>query len=484
MNIAYDKPDVLRLLNVLNLYENRAQDPYFNRNVLNDFYCGKKHFTSVNIGNLDVKFGDVIRLIGENYASKALRSGHTTDWYDIDRNNTGLLDYNNTVTANGRYGVLMLHDQTETENTELSSGDTIYLPGSKVVNGERVARELYVFKNGKMEPCDRTQSYFMPACYTREDGQYVHLIKYLKEKNESLPNLQFNYESDAIVSRAEEFEKFLAFFLDIIKSGEDDFLPDNFFRKTVRDGIAGDVVFEYKEGQFLIDGKGYTQEELISLILLPFRFASIDDSAEPAYSAHSVYPLLHNSLLILFIALAYNYPMFHENKREVFRVHFHWGAIGMAGYPPAKKGYFRTASKTVKKFHSYLQQKKEAPNLFFILIPVFPFLFYSDRREGKDLDLLTELFRQLKEVPAGVQPEVVQEIEAITTAWIKENRKELSPYFLSKFKKKRSILFDGGRGDRELESPGYLQELEYRTISIVVGALFAYFEELMLNNQQ
>ena len=474
-NIAYDKSDVVQLLRTLDLYENKAQDPFFNRNVLNDFYSGKRHFTFVNVGNLDIKFGEMIRLIEDNYAGKTLRSAHTTDWSQIDNNNTGLLDYNNTVTRNGRYGTLMLHDQTETDNADLTSGDIIYLPGSMTINDKRVQRELFIWNNGKMQPCDIHQSYFLPACYIKEGNEFIHLIKYLKQKNRQLVNLVFNYESDAILDRIDEFVRYIRSFLDIILKTKDEFLIGNFFRRVVKAGTTCEPQFEYKDDKLILNGDVYTADELVNAILLPFKLAAVNDKTEPADFEHSTYPLLHNSLLILFFALNYNFPFFHEGKREVFRAHFHWGAIGMAGYPPNKKGYFKTASKTVKKFHSYLTDKKEAANLFFILIPILPFLFYADRREQNDFMLVSKLCAEVKEVPAGTETEVAQTLTQITTQWIEQYKSGLSAYFLSKFNKNRSILCDGQVFHRILECPDHLKNIEYNRISIVIGALFEYF---------
>ena len=376
----------------------------------------------------------------------------------------------------------MLHDQTETDNADLSSGDTIYLPGSKVVNGKRTQLDLFVYKNGVLTACDPGQSYFLPACYFRKEEKCIHLIKLLKERNGQLSGLSFNYESEAIAERMEFFKQYVSWFLDIIRVTKDEFLIANFFRKVVIDGMASEVNFDYNEGRFVLNGKTYSQEELLSLITLSSRLARSEPEAE-FICRTTPYPLLHNSLLILFLALCYNFPGWHDKKREVFALHFHWGAIGMAGYPPAKKGYFKTASKTVKKFHSYIKGRPEVKNLFFILMPIFPFLFYADRRDANDFDCLSELFEKIKEVPQVSEVEAQKIIEDITTKWIESSKKDLSAYFLSKFKKKRSILFDGHFFDHTLEAPGTLKDLPYSRISLVVGALFSYFEELNTQSQ-
>jgi hypothetical protein len=151
-------------------------------------------------------------------------------------------------------------------------------------------------------------------------------------------------------------------------------------------------------------------------------------------------------------------------------VHPHWGARGMAGFPPRATGYLGSRSKrrslrricnTLGAHHSGFSP------IYYVMLPGLVFTLWPASTYPRDVELVAELFRTVAAAPLEHQA-----VETVVKSWLSRHQSSLSPYFLARFRAQGEPLPEA---DVPLESvpaepPGF-RDLTFPQLCWIVGAL-------------
>lgn len=474
----------IKILKALNLYNNRKSKPFINDRVLNELKKGIREFEWINLANHEVEIGSVLKLVEFELKGNVPRSGHIGDWRNIQASSTGLLDYNFLVCANNRFGYPLLHDFSTTENNDLSSGDTIYLPGSEITTTRRKLK-LYTYDGFNYTICNRKDSFFVPFTFVEKDGEFISLTKFHQLKNSEL-SLRLKYNADLIIENQEEYIRILRVFLEELIVNNSSFLMKNIISHFVgMDAQVIDCSVSLNNNKILLNNQSFSIDDLIQASLIPYQFAMQNSSMTleqlvESSEYYKMFPLLSNSFTIMLTSIFESLYFKDDN----IKFHFHWGAIGMAGYPPEKKGYFKTNSKIIRRLLIQLQKlDNHFVSIFFLLIPVLPFIFYS--KEKGDALLIEKLFEKctnLQAIHSGSEAKFIDQIDRTVKYWLAENHADLSTYFLSKFAKNRCIYNSKIHLNKnDFFAPKNMPRINYRLLSLITGSLHKYGDMTLKN---
>jgi Family of unknown function (DUF6025) len=379
------------------------------------------------------------------------RSGHLGNWDDVVVGSAGIVDYNQPICRGSRYGHPLLHAFLTVETAELTEGDTIYLPGSLVREGERELLRLYAWSGRDWQACMRDEPLFVPLLATDVDGELVSLVSFHERRLDRHRDFDFRIEARQLYDRGETFRDLLRALLEAAAR-------DPRSRGLLSDLVSGAVELggSLTAARLERAGSGWTltaetwregyanTEALIDALLIPFEAV-----VRPAEFLASIgeapprFPLISNKALSLASAL-------FESAAAPggFALHLHWGAFQMAGCPPLRNGYF--ASKSNLRFFRWatevaLVALPELKPVFFVLLPVAPFTLWPPDTHAEDVELVGRLLREISSSngrPAaadGVQ--LGRQVEE----WFRVSGGRLSRYFLSRF--------NGGLGLLDAEDP-------------------------------
>ena len=464
----------------------------FPKKAIEQLESGAIPFDWVNLGTCGTSVGTFRKALSVEGVTPP-RTGHIGDWKPIQELRAGPLDYNSAICAGRRrrYGRPLIFDLTQTDNYNASDGDIIYRPSGIFEHPASFHRlDLWCWNNGKFEPLDKDQTYYVPFVMVRRGDQFQSLSTFHIERN-AIINLDCRYWSRIVCEHIDlVFAILVAVFQSIAAESRDDsrilhLLVDrisdrsgrvtrNFSAKAATDGG-----FEIGEVKYL------SGTELAEACLIPFRAAASPDwwRSNIDYIKHTI-PLLSNLTTVCLYAIlnTHNDQLVREKQQNVI-VHPHWGAIGMAGLPPFRRGYFASQAGSIRPVaqvftNSMKQIGLQVNSLVLLLAPAAIFLLTTTSEEIEDEILLNHLLEHLLEKDSKLDADDfgAKDVQKIVKDWWIVSGSRMSPYWKAKFETSRTI---GGaslvtRKASAVISPIF-DLLSFRTLCMATGVLDSMF---------
>ncbi|MFI9273182.1 DUF6025 family protein [Kitasatospora sp. NPDC052896] len=448
------------------------------RQALARLESGGRQLDWIHLGKCDIAMRDLIAIVRDSGLTPP-RTGHLGDWSDIDAGRSGLLDYNRTICGVLGVGSPLLFDTTSTETTALDAGDTIYLPGSVVDRGVAHQLPLLVHTADGLRSADRTKSWFSPFVMVDADGDRKLLSQYHRERNARL-GLAPDYVSSRMVAGADRLRTLLdTALLATEGNSRGKVLLGSLFAGLVgTDGAP-------RDGEVLFDGPGYrvgaellTRQELVERLLLPF--VVIND--EQARQRHldgptpTVVPMLSNLFLTMLMAQLRTHVADPTVAVDGIDAHLHWGAIGMAGFPPRKRGYFEGGEypRRLRPFFDHAAAHAGTAATLFIVAPSVVFTLLPRRSQGTDVELVAQLCGQVRDATKEVTnaDRAAEAVQRVVEDWYARHGEELSHFYRSQFNGKRTISGQTPPPtDPEVVVGEEFLDLTCRQASLIVGAM-------------
>lgn len=446
------------------------------RTALHRLESGRRTLDWIHLGKCDVTIRDLIRVL-RNSGVAPPRTGHLGDWSDIAAGRSGLLDYNRTICRVFKAGSPLLFDTTSTETSALDDGDVIYLPGSTVERG--VARELplLVHTASGLRPAARTRSWFGPFVIVRADDELRLLSECHRTRNARL-DLPLDYVSRRLMKDEKRLHELITTALCAAEehSRGKVLLASLFAGLVGTDGAPRTGTVAFTEKHYAVDDALLSRKELADRLLLPFQVLNRDaarqrhlDGPPPA-----VVPTLSNLFLTLLMTQMRTHVIGPDAPSPDVDVHPHWGAIGMAGFPPRKRGYFEGSEypRRMRPFFDHAVAHAGVPPTLFVVAPSVVFTLLPRRSDATDIHLVTELCQRVRN--AGTRPadRAAVETRRTVTEWFHRRGDALSAFYRSQFNGKRTISGQSPPPeDPEVVACDAFLDLTCRQASMTVGAL-------------
>jgi hypothetical protein len=437
------------------------------------------------MGTRRLRIGALLTLLETSGALSPPRTGHIGNWGDIARGRAGPMDFNKAICARG-LGYPLVYCFTQTEGDGMNSGDWVYMPGSLTDGGRREALPLYTWNGKEFVQRDRQESYLCPLIQTERNDSLVPLIEVHWTMMQKLTCFRSVLEAEIILAHKEEVCAMLQFLIECASSSDN---PRRSFQDLISHVVAKDGTVKRctirREGtSYRLDNVFYTNvESLVEATLFLFWAVTTPRTFfEQIRHLPNSLPVLSNVVTRIFTAhFLTHYPGISKRDaglREPFNLHLHWGARSMAGFPPRRRGYFVSRSKT-RSFRlisdALLSHFPEFRPICVALLPAAIFMLCPTSAHPQDSELLTKLFKTVERVDCARErtPNIgVDGIESAVTSWKLQNAGALSSYFLGRFLPGKGIL---SSGDRPLESepvePDGFRNLTLQQACAIVGAL-------------
>lgn len=161
------------------------------------------YFRVINLAKKNIQIKNLITIIKSNTDITPPRTGHIGNWGEISKGYAGTLDYNKLICQEQDIGYPLIYNFNQTENKCLSSGDTVYLPGSIISDGNRKLLPIHTWNGNYFINRNRENSYFSPFVLTEFDGQKESLITVQKKRMNKLQNFNFRYLESEILNEVE-----------------------------------------------------------------------------------------------------------------------------------------------------------------------------------------------------------------------------------------------------------------------------------------
>lgn len=482
--------DSLTLLRELRLLTpvGRAQ-PLTKRQVAS--MCNREHaFETVHLGMVDLQVGDLFNAISTRPWLSPPRSGHLGNWEDIARGRSGTIDYNKAVCVEQGLGHALVHMFNQTEDATDERGDWIYLPGSSVTGGERTLLELRTWDGHEFAVRDREHPRSSPLTLTPVDDELVPITEFHWRKMQSFDEFGFRSFAQVLIDNEDVVRRLL---LALVTAAHSAAKPEAAFESMFGGAVALDGT--HTRGQLRREGAGYriaettfaSDEHLVDAAIAFMRLAT-----EPTLLTARVgclpghFPVLSNVLsCLLFGVLKTHLAPGAQIEAANLNVHVHWGAVGMAGYPPRKRGYFtqRAAQKSLRSMmRTLVDTVPEVEPLLYVLAPASMFVACPHSAFPEDHEPVDALVRGVISAGEGLEGHAERmrvAVEEVTLDWVRKFGSGLSSYFRQRFASRRSVLHEAELPDGGCTVlPARFAELTTRQTSALTGALFEGFKEL------
>ena len=402
-----------------------------------------------HLGNSNVTLGALRDAIHRTPHLLPPRTGHLGNWSDIQSCCAGALDYNAAICFGESVGYPLVYDLNQTETDDGVSGDWIYLPGSAISRGAQEKLALFTLDEGTLVERGRDHPLFSPFVWTREDGALVPLTLFQKGRNPALRNVSFAYCSTTLLAQEGLFQEILrAVIAGLLDDNAPSRVVEGFTDRVVYpNGIVTRNIPTITNREFDYGEIRFGADDFIEALLLPFRAAAnpLETFGQLSHKGSGI-PLLS----VHFVNLVYAFLKTHllEAGRSAdqapLNTHMHWGAIGMAGFPPFKHGYFREKLNSTRVLAKYVLKAmpKLAP-IVFVLMPAAVYLLWTASDFPRDSalvnDLMEGVLRRTNDLSS--KPNLMQqEIRSTTQTWFEKRSTELSAYFLNRFIRRRSVF--------------------------------------------
>lgn len=455
--------------------------------IIESFANRTKGFDWVHLGSTDIKIGKLLSVIETTPHLSPPRTGHMGNWEQIVRGRSGIMDFNNSICAQGYgYPLLYCFNQTESDGR---NGDWTYLPGSIVSNHNRMELPLYTWNGVEFEKRTRERSFFTPFVQVEWEGKRAPLMHVHIHQMNKFQGMDFRLETAVLYERASLLKEILHELLDYTRRQEN---PRSLFQDILSHQVALDG--EMCRVDILLEGSGYRMgkiyyanlEEMVEAAMLPLQAIHEPDIFFKQISTAPTHMPIISNVLMRILSAIFNthYPDVTIDRSlmtQPFNPHFHWGGRDMAGYPPKKNGYVSAKSKlrNYKRISNVIIDKfPEVDPIFFVLIPAAVFSLCPTDVHENDSKLLAALITRVKNETdhlIGRREVMMEEIERVTLQWLSEERVHLSRYFLSRFRPRAGILTDGEshESSRPIEPEGF-RDLTFQQACMIVGTLMEY----------
>jgi hypothetical protein len=482
----------LDLLSDLDLLgEDRGSGKKISLRDIEQLDTGNRRFNWLHLGATNLTLGR-FQAVMQKYGFCPPRTGHVGNWNPTLEGWGGMLDYNSAVCSQSKYGRPVLVDWTRTETEDLRDGDTIYRPASYITARGTVDLPLLVWNGVGFCQVDRKIARFVPFVATAsEGGALTSLISWHRDHTQAL-GWEFRYLSEAVVLNEGRIREALSSaFTSALRSKDPhrslSLLIDRF---ASLDGVVCREKPAVTDGTVHLGGVTYRSiERLVEVCLVPFRAA-----AEPEWWLSNVahqsatVPLLSNVVVVLAL---YGLLRTHETTEslpsEALVVHPHWGAAGMAGYPPVRRGYFINQIPDLKNCLNMLLETpsgaQPARSMVFLIAPAIIFILTSMSNQPSDEGLLDEMLRAVREGVSPLHYGALNQahIDAIVLPWLSKNEGKLSSYWRRRFSKPTEVsseFADAARPRPRVSA--YLREMPMRLLCMIVGSVDKHFGENVL----
>lgn len=431
--------------------------------------------TVTNLGVVTATVGEIFEL-AHVAGHKPVRSGHIGNWGEIWRGRVGLVDYNRYICRDFEMGAPLLHTHTAIENEERSDGDSIYLPGGVVEDGRYHRLPLFERANGTFRPLPADSSRCCAYVYVQVDGAFISLPR------ARFPECGNNFDDastipDRLLSNEALLREYLgAAVRGAIASPNPNSRLEEVLGGSVdtrgRRGAAPIIV----DGVFVCEETSYRSvEALVDAAVECLKDGSVGRLPQLVRDDGDFRPMLGAAFVIMLVALFDN----EDVSPSEGRLHLHWGAVSMSGYPPKSLGYFsrRSTRKTLRNIAAALSGAAgPSRHVRFGLLPAPILSLLPPREFERDVTLMQELFERVLNgtVAPGADPNVAQaEIDAVTDRWLDEARRTASDYFLRRFAVARTVQNESSvlPADGQPAELGAMANLTMQQSSMLLGSL-------------
>jgi hypothetical protein len=482
-----DAPLSMVILEGLGLTSESAEGLSLRRRRIDELASRQLPFDWVHMGTSLCTVAALERVILEHPMISTPRSGHVGNWTDIADGRAGAIDYNKIICEQTALGVPLIYEFTMTEDEALKLGDSIYLPGSYVRGGRREALPLYSWGGSDFVIRDRTVPRLSPFVLTPDQGQLISLVEFHRRRCANLPSYHFRSQAGLILQNE-------VCLREVLRS-----LVMNAYRQP-NPGKALGLVFDriascdgsVRRASWTVHGNACycdtdefaDTETLLDCAVLPFVAASEPDRVTTEIS-HFARPMplcsspLIGMLLAIFDSHVSDRQIVGRNHRDPVNVHPHWGAIGMAGYPPRRSGHFADHARYSRKlYQTVIREFQEFRPVYFVLLPAAIYLLWPQEHYLRDVELVANLIHDVRRKTDALLEKtniLYEEVSRVVLHWLKEVRSSLSAYFINRFVLRRSVFNDiilppPGRCIR----PDGFDNLTLRQASMMIGALFQH----------
>jgi hypothetical protein len=475
----------LAIVDGLGLTAPSTEGPALSRRRLDALATRELPFEWVHMGTSLCTVATLESVIRQHPTIAPPRSGHVGNWTDIADGRSGAIDYNKIICQQTALGVPLIYEFTMTEDEGLQNGDSIYLPGSYVCGGRRDILPLYSWNGSDFMLRDRATPRLLPFVLTPDHGRLASLVAYHQLRNANLSDYRFRSQAGLILENESRLRDIL---LSLIASA---------FRQP-EPGKALGLVFDriawcdgsVRRASWSVQGAACQSgtaafadaRALVEAALLSFVAATEPDTVVAEISRFErPMPLCSSPLVSLLLAVFNSHfqpghvPAAHELLP--FNVHMHWGAIGMAGYPPRRSGHFADHARYSRKlYQTVMGEFHDLAPIYFVLLPAAIYLLWPQEHCPNDVELVAALIREVRLTtdPLVEKTNILpDEVGRVVQRWLERERHNLSEYFLNRFVSRRSVF-----NDIELPPPGQsirppgFDDLTLRQASMLIGALF------------
>lgn len=438
------------------------------RNEILHINNGDKSFIWIHGGVLDITVCDFFDLFPLN----SFRTGHLGSWEEIINGRACALDHNGTVCKKFA-ATPVISDTLQTENEDMTTGDTVYLPGSIVSKNGIEKLTLYTKNDRKYCEVDRAKSYFVPFVKANYNGEFLPITDIHK-------NPKNNFDNTVFVSTmfAEHKNLIIKILRDIfhgLKNEKVEFsISDVIDRVVYLDGRIERISAKIDNRRIIIGKLEYNNEiDLINDLFIPFIAAIEHDKVVSELGKNkTVFPFLSLSFTLI---LRYVISSLNSTKGQI-NIYLEWGAFNSAGHSLFSSGYYRKKAGLIGKIYNYISKKSiKIPPMFLVLLPSSTMNLLPCTVYGSDTHILDELFNNILNIDNRELAPVVQQNNIVKEAikWHGKWAKQMSLYFNNRFAKKRCISH--GARYHEYSEPIMTETFKKLTIRqslMLTGALY------------
>ena len=165
-----------------------------------------------------------------------------------------------------------------------------------------------------------------------------------------------------------------------------------------------------------------------------------------------------------------------DSSREDI-IHYHLGALAMAGAPPYSNGYFRHQSKGVRKIieATSRSQHTQYESLLYVLIPASVTLLALPEIMGEEVAMIQRITTRVLDEAKGIDNSLMNGCIGEIVNEEFGRRRKLSKFFTTRFRIDPSAETHQYDGDFILPEGFY--QLSFSQASRIVGCIFRLLEE-------
>lgn len=301
---------------------------------------------------------------------------------------------------------------------------------------------LYVRANGEYEPLPNTEARCIAYVHVREDNGYKPLpAARWHECDENFCGAQTL--PDLLLSHEDTLRMLLTLFVEALANSNTSGRLEEMFGGSVNpEGFRGASPQPSARG-FMCEATEYPSvEALIDATVECLEDGSAHHPFNETREGVEFRPLLSAQAAVFLAALLEDEP---TEATHGHRLHLHWGAISMAGYPPKSQGYLnhRSTRRSLRFMASSIDESAHALlPLRFALLPAPILSLIPPAEFVEDFETMQALFERVlaRTSLPGSDPNVAQgEIDTEVSTWLTKNQGALSPYVLNRFGVCRSV---------------------------------------------